>query len=319
MGANSSSDAESAFKSVPIGAGSWAFLLGAVVAGLLSLTAALRRFQGRSNVVGVAVIGVLGAVLLVLVPDAQLLRMLGYAPIFLVGAPFGWPPLSYFYNVTWTVVFQLISVVGGLLLAATALAWRRRARRACTSCGRMALPARWTTPAGAATWGRWATVAAVFVPAIYAIDRLAWVVGIPLGITPEFLDELRSSGLIWSAFGLGTFAAIGAVLTFGLIQRWGEVFPRWMFGLAGKRVPPMLAEIPATRVAILVTSASIPLAIGVGGTGDIADGLGWMHTLLMAAFPLWAFPRRGRPWPITFAAEGPARAATAPDSLPRSE
>jgi hypothetical protein len=49
----------------------------------------------------------------------------------------------------------------------------------------------------------------------------------------------------------------GAILTLGLIQRWGEVFPRWVPFLAGRRVPPALAIVPAAVVAILVTSAGL--------------------------------------------------------------
>lgn len=287
LGANGSTDVDSAFGRIPVEVGLWGFLCGAVIAGLLSLAAARGWSAGRWNRLGVGALGVLAAVLLVLVPDSQLLVMLAYAPIFLFGSPFGWPPVSYFDEVTWTVVLQLFSVGGGLLLAATALAWRRRAPHACRSCGRTEGAARWTSAQAAGAWGRWVTLVAVIVPSVYAINRLAWVAGIPLGISQEFLDELRSSDLIWAAFGLGTFAAIGAVLTLGLVQRWGEVFPRWMIGLTGRRVPPLLAEVPAAIVAIFVTSAGVPLIVGVATMQQADDGLGWLQTLLAGAFPLW--------------------------------
>lgn len=73
---------------------------------------------------------------LLVVPDSNLLVMLWYAPIYLVGASFGWPPGNYLDSVTLPMAFQLISVGGGLLLVATALIWRRRSRRTCVSCGR---------------------------------------------------------------------------------------------------------------------------------------------------------------------------------------
>ena len=47
------------------------------------------------------------------------------------------------------------------------------------------------------------------------------------------------------------------LLTLGLVQRWGEVFPRWIPFLAGKRVPPALAIVPASLVSILVTTAGL--------------------------------------------------------------
>src|SRR5690606_29618561 len=63
---------------------------------------------------------------------------------------------------------------------------------------------------------------------------------------------------LWVAgAALASFGIVGAVLTLGLVQRWGEVFPRWMIGVRGRRVPPMLAVIPAVLVSVLVTAASL--------------------------------------------------------------
>jgi hypothetical protein len=44
---------------------------------------------------------------------------------------------------------------------------------------------------------------------------------------------------------------VGAALTLGLVQRWGEVFPGWMFGLARRRIPIALVVIPASIVSVL--------------------------------------------------------------------
>ena len=59
----------------------------------------------------------------------------------------------------------------------------------------------------------------------------------------------------------------------GLVQRWGEVFPRWMIGLAGRRVPIALAVVPASLASVLLI---------VGGIG-IWSGLGQMVANLVAA------------------------------------
>src|SRR5512137_204082 len=48
----------------------------------------------------------------------------------------------------------------------------------------------------------------------------------------------------------------------GLVQRWGEVFPRWMIGLAGRRVPIALAVVPASLASVLLF---------VGGIGIWSD------------------------------------------------
>jgi hypothetical protein len=43
----------------------------------------------------------------------------------------------------------------------------------------------------------------------------------------------------------------------GLVQRWGEIFPRWMIGLAGRRVPIALAVIPASLASVLLIVGGI--------------------------------------------------------------
>lgn len=44
-----------------------------------------------------------------------------------------------------------------------------------------------------------------------------------------------------------------AFLAIGLIARWGEVFPRWIPGLAGRRVPIFAAVVPAAIGAAFLT------------------------------------------------------------------
>jgi hypothetical protein len=127
---------------------------------------------------------------------------------------------------------------------------------------------------------------AAAVPASYAVTRLAWLVGIPLGVSRSFLDELLSSGAVWAGAGLGAFALAGSVLTLGLVQGWGERFPRWMVGLASRRVPVTLATIPASIVAVAVGSASIGFlssgeALGLIGTGSLT-------VLPIVLWPLWS-------------------------------
>jgi hypothetical protein len=67
-------------------------------------------------------------------PDAT---ALAYAPIVLVGTPFGWPPVNYFeVALPWTVVHQIICCAGGFLWAATRLTHLHSLRHACRFCGR---------------------------------------------------------------------------------------------------------------------------------------------------------------------------------------
>ncbi|RKR90400.1 hypothetical protein BDK92_4772 [Micromonospora pisi] len=196
------------------------------------------------------------ALLLLVVPDMRVLAIAGYTPMLILGAPFGWPPVEYAEIFDWTTINKLWAVLGGLLLARALLAWQSRtaARPGIDGAG-----AGWTTPASAARWGRWAVWTAAVIPVLYAVTRFAWVFDIQIGLTAEELRELRDEGAVWAGAGLAAFAVLGAVLTVGLIRPWGERFPRWMIGIAGRRVPVMLAVVPATLVAALVTSAGIGL------------------------------------------------------------
>lgn len=85
-----------------------------VVAGLGLMGAALALAMARGSrgrgILRVALLvfawGLCVALLLV-VPDRRVLVAVAYAPVFLVGAPFGWPPVNYFEVVLpWPVINQ---------------------------------------------------------------------------------------------------------------------------------------------------------------------------------------------------------------------
>ena len=241
-------------------------VLAPIFAGMLLITAVLLLIMHGSahppRAARPAMLGWCWAVvvaLVIVVPDTRVLTLAGYLPILIVGAPFGWPPIDYGIVFNSQHANQVVCLAVGLLVALAVLRWQRRTAGACEACGRDDRAGGWTTPGAAARWGRWATGVAAAVPAFYAVVRLAWAAGIPFGISDEFLAEMQRTGMVWAGLGLGAFALAGAVLTLGLVQRWGEVFPRWMIGLAGKRVPIRLATVPATLVALAVTAASLGL------------------------------------------------------------
>ncbi|MBD0383770.1 hypothetical protein ICC18_27215 [Paenibacillus sp. WST5] len=128
----------------------------------------------------------------------------------------------------------------------------KKGQEVCDKCGHTKRISKWLKPA--AKWGKWATYMAVCLPLIYSLTRWAWAFGIPLGVSKQFLiDGERDTPGIW-LFGaaLRTVGAMGAVLTLGLISRWGEIFPRRFPFIHGKRVPPALAIIPATFISVVI-------------------------------------------------------------------
>ncbi|WP_143590490.1 NYN domain-containing protein [Thermoactinospora rubra] len=215
--------------------------------------------------------------LTVVLPDMRVLMVVAYAPLLLVWAFTGVPggqPLGEL--VPWSRINLLVLLLGGLLWGLAALsALRGRAVRG-----------RWADPERARRWGRWAVVVAAAIPACYDVSRLAWAAGIPLGVTEEFWRFLDESGLRWGGLFLSAMGIGGAVLTLGLVQRWGEVFPRWMWFVAGRRVPPMLAVVPASIVSLMVLSAGLAYWRLVL-VRDLADWSMWATWLPSLTWPVW--------------------------------
>ncbi|MEU0564916.1 hypothetical protein ABZ297_05910 [Nonomuraea sp. NPDC005983] len=230
----------------------------------------------------------LAALLAVVIPDSRVMMGLAYTPLLLVAPLTGWSlggvQLSDAWP--WPVLNQLLCMLGGLLLAVGAVAYRRRGRDACAGCGRTDEDG-WTSPAAAARWGRVAVYVAVTVPLVYCATRWSWALDIPLGVSKEFLDEgAKDAPGIWLAGAyLATFGAGGGLLTLGLTQRWGEIFPRWIPGLRSRRVPPLLAIVPATLVAIVITVAGLTyIRQWLAGRFLLSEWGAWLPETF---WPLW--------------------------------
>jgi hypothetical protein len=244
---------------------------------------ALARGWGRTVP---AVLGAALAVgLLIVVPDQRPLVAVAYLPIVLVGSAVGGYSESFGTLMgkllPWPVVNLVACQVGGLLFAAATIVYLRRARNSCARCGRTGgVPARFATPEAAARWGRRFAIVAAILPFGYAVVRWAWAFDIPLGLSGEELAELHASGLVWAGAYLATFAAVGGILTLGLTYRWGEVWPRWVLGLAGRRVPPALPVTLGTVVTVVLASTLVTVI----RTADWDSPA----TNPMLLWPLWA-------------------------------
>ncbi|WP_028775403.1 hypothetical protein [Shimazuella kribbensis] len=219
-----------------------------------------------------------------IIPDARVMITIAYMPIFIVGAPFDFPPVSFWDYINWSIINQFILVLGGLLWAATGLTYYRRSEKACGYCGRLnGNTSQWLTSSSAAKWGKWFVYAGFGLPFVYSISRIAWALGYPLGITEAFLHQLQANGLVYAGLGLAILGLGGGVLILGLIQRWGEVFPRWIPFFAGKRVPPALAIIPALLVATALGSLGSQIFRQFFMSGDYK---GFFNNPV-SIFPIW--------------------------------
>ncbi|MBG0824305.1 hypothetical protein HS048_26710 [Planomonospora sp. ID91781] len=259
-------------------------VLGAAGA-LLALLLALVRPRGALRAAVLAPAWAAAFTLAALVPDGRVLLALAYAPIALIGAPWGWPDVDYFeVALPWPVLNMLVCLAGGVLWGAAALAFQRRTRGACEGCGRVeGRAARWASPASAERWGRRAAYVAFTVPLSYAAVRWAWALGVPLLISEREVEELHRSGLVWGGAALATMAVLGGILSLGLTQRWGEIWPRWVVGLAGRRVPPAFPVGFASLVTAVLASAGA-MMVRITDWGDPAA---WLVNP-MAYWPLWA-------------------------------
>lgn len=238
--------------------------------------AMLRGVRGRVlRTLLITVGALLAAILLLFMTSLDLLVKLGYLPyaIFslLTGSEFGLKILESWTQ--WAPIHQLLCLIGGFLWLGATVCYSRQSGGACLYCGRRDDLEGWNSPDNATRWGQIAVYVAMVAPVFYAFTRYAWALGFPLGMSEEHLRWGQESGTWISGLFLATFGMVGAILMLGLVQRWGEVFPRWMIGLAGRRVPIALAVIPASLVSVLLI---------VGGIG-IWSGLGQMIANLVAA------------------------------------
>jgi hypothetical protein len=233
--------------------------------------------------------------------DLILLQTLGYVPYAIVGLLTGGKVghlfLAMLAQYKWIIAYQMLCIMGGFLWLGATTCYARLSGDACLYCGRRDGQERWTSPNQAARWGRIAMFMAMVAPAYYAVTRYAWALGFPLGMSAERFRHGQEIGLWILGLFLATFGLVGAVLMLGLVQRWGEVFPRWVIGLAGRRVPIALAVIPALLVSVLLIVGGIAIASSLAQMVAALAASGAKDTEINAAiifevgptllFPVW--------------------------------
>ncbi len=264
--------------------------------------AMLRGVSGRLlRPLFIAACVLLSLILLLFPDDLTLLEMLGYVPYAIVGlltgASAGQRYLATLDQFKWVLAYQLFCLLGGFIWLAATVSYTRLSGAACRYCGRGDRLDSWNSPANAARWGRVAVYVAIVQPLFYALTRFAWALGIPLGMSEAYLRQGQESATWTAGLFLASFGLLGALLMLGLVQHWGEVFPRWMIGLAGRRVPIAMAVIPASIVSVVLVVGGLSIWSGLGQMVANMQAIGWDTTLIAGGiifqvgptllFPIW--------------------------------
>jgi hypothetical protein len=177
-------------------------------------------------------------------------HLLFQIPAALAGQPTDWRDLTN----------RLLLLGCGLLFGAAAAA---------VGPGRCRHP-RTDGPRSMPRWVRGWAYAGCAAPVLgFTVPHALWLLGVPFGIAEDdfrkLQQELNLSLVILLALVIAP--SLGGLLTLGLAHRWGQVFPRWTPGLTGRRVPRLLALIPAGVVALALIS------YGLIGLGMITEAL----------------------------------------------
>ncbi|MCG5438705.1 hypothetical protein [Micromonospora foliorum] len=248
---------------LPFWSGWGAVGVGVALAVVLACTV---RFPGSGATAG----GWAAATLLLVV--AFPLHLVFEIPAALAGRPSDWRDFG----------ARLVLVAGGILFVGLANASGPPRRPA--AVGYRPVP-RWTR--------RWAYVAVVLPMVGWAVPHALWVLGVPLGISERELNDIERNLSTSTGVAITLVPPLAGLLVLGLVQRWGQQFPRWVPGLHGRQVPRRLAVIPAGVVALtLVTYGVLSIAVLVGDLlagdtrwSDVWDG--WAVTATLLVFLGW--------------------------------
>jgi len=133
-------------------------------------------------------------------------------------------------------------------------------------------------------WARRAATLAVVTTVPSGLWRTGMAVGVPVGVSDDYRRAhygFPGWGTVY-VFGLTALLVGLALLGLGLVQRWGEVVPRWMPFLGGKPVRPLAAVIPAGIGSVALTLLWIAATSNVEQIWAIY-GLDGMERVVMAA------------------------------------
>jgi hypothetical protein len=110
----------------------------------------------------------------------------------------------------------------------------------------------------------WAVITAHVIPLI-VLPSSVWRVVVVFAGPPDPVEADAGDLPEWLPIEvyvcvLSVVSELVAFAAIGLIARWGEVFPRWLPGVGARRVPTLLATVPAALAALVLTAVSLTVA-----------------------------------------------------------
>lgn len=117
-------------------------------------------------------------------------------------------------------------------------------------------------PAPPPRWARVAAHAAALTPLPSALWRLSLVLGFSGGFTEQGLIGLDVAGSGWRYLVvLSVLSELAALLTLGLVQRWGDVVPGWVPYVGGRPLPKRAVIAAASAGAVGLVLLWTPLVL----------------------------------------------------------
>jgi len=198
------------------------------------------------------------------------LHLLFEIPAGFAGEPTDWPAIS------WRVIMLLTATAVGALLLPRPGPHHRR-------------PTFTRLP----PWPQRAAYAGFLVPLLgWTVPHLVWFLGYPIGLSEASVAE---AGELPATIQLAVTLAptVGGLATLGLARRWGQVFPAWLPVIGRRRVPPLMAVVPAAVASYcLILYGGLGLGIIVSGLTTGAVTLeylveSWLAALIEIVFVIW--------------------------------
>ncbi|MFB7612726.1 hypothetical protein [Kitasatospora sp. NPDC056181] len=151
-----------------------------------------------------------------------------------------------------------------------------RPNRAGTSTGAAAVagghaPA--TTKAPVPRWAELAAKATVWTTVPSGLWRIVFGLGIPVGFSGETAELAARHNPGWGTVYVVVLSALAeslAFLTVGLVRPWGEVVPRWIPLIGGRRIRPLAAIVPAVLGSVVLTRLGMAALFG-GWSSNMSD------------------------------------------------